>query len=121
ELQPGIHSGQTVNITGAGSASTIIDGQGLSRVLDYDPSVVGGVNASLSGVKITGGHVTTIGGAGVIAGSGHATTRDVLTVDSVVFADNHVVTTATNDPGGGLSFQGGMLSVSNSTFTGNSS
>src|SRR5947209_6264504 len=36
ELQPGVNSGQTVNISGAGSASTIIDGQGLSRVLDYD-------------------------------------------------------------------------------------
>src|SRR5436305_649505 len=37
ELQPGLHSGQTANITGAGAATTIIDGQGLSRVLDYDP------------------------------------------------------------------------------------
>src|SRR3954453_8347843 len=83
ELQPGLHSGQTVNITGAGAATTIIDGQGLSRVLDYDKAVIGGVNASISAVTITGGADHDFGGAGIIAGSGHATTSDVTTIDSV--------------------------------------
>src|SRR4051812_42808114 len=122
ELQPGLVSGQTVNITGAASATTIIDGQGLSRVIDYDKNIVGGVNASISDVTITGGASTTFGGAGIIAGSGHATTADVMTIDNVAFVSNQANANAqsvTNRPGGGLEYQGGKVTITNSTFRDN--
>jgi hypothetical protein len=70
ELDVGLNSGQDVTITGAGAASTVIDAQGQSRVLNFDTNLVGGISASVSGVTITGGSDSTFGGAGIIAGSG---------------------------------------------------
>src|SRR5919199_1522068 len=70
ELQMGKVSGSNITLNGAGSGSTIISGNNASRVFDLDPSIVGGVTTSISGVTITNGAVTTFGGAGIIAGSG---------------------------------------------------
>jgi len=42
EIQLGKVSGSNITLNGAGSASTIIDGNHASRVLDLDPSIVGG-------------------------------------------------------------------------------
>src|SRR3954469_10111316 len=78
ELQMGKVPGSNITLNGAGAASTIIDGGGLSRVFDLDPNVVGGVTTSISGVTITNGADTTFGGAGIIAGSGNKTTKDTL-------------------------------------------
>jgi hypothetical protein len=124
ELQLNKVSGSNVTLTGAGSASTIIDGNHTSRVLDLDPSVVGGVTTAISGVTIRNGRDGTFGGAGLIAGSGHAAALDHLTVSNSVFSNNQAnfaVPTASNKPGGGLSFQGGTLALSNDTFSGNQS
>ncbi|HST47479.1 beta strand repeat-containing protein [Jatrophihabitans sp.] len=121
ELQMGKVSGSNITLTGAGSASTIISGNNASRVFDLDPSVIGGVTTSISGVTITNGAVTTFGGAGIIAGSGNATTRDVLTLSNSVISNNHVNSATTNKYGGGVEFQGGSLTVTNTTFTGNTS
>jgi putative Ig domain-containing protein len=123
ELQMGKVSGSNITLNGAGSASTIIDGTHNSRVLDLDPSVVGGVTTSISGVTITNGRDGTFGGAGVIAGGGHSP-QDHLTVSNSVFSNNQAnfgAQTTSNKPGGGLSFQGGTLSLVNDTFSGNQS
>jgi hypothetical protein len=121
ELQMGKVSGSTITLNGAGAGSTIIDGNGASRVFDLDPSILGGVTTSISGVTITNGAVTTFGGAGIIAGSGHATTKDTLTISNATITNNHVNTTTSNKPGGGVQFEGGSLSITNSTISNNSS
>ena len=121
ELQMGKVSGSSITLTGAGAGSTVISGNNSSRVFDLDPSVVGGVTTAISGVTITAGAVTTFGGAGIIAGSGTATTRDTLTISNSTISNNHVSSTTTNRYGGGVEFQGGSLTVTNTTFSGNSS
>jgi hypothetical protein len=124
ELQVSKVSGSNVSLVGAGSASTIIDGNHNSRVLDFDPSTVGGITNSISGVTITNGRDGTFGGAGVIAGSGNTNTIDTLTVSNSVFSNNQAnfaVPTASNKPGGALEFQTGNLTLTNVTFTGNQS
>ena len=72
ELQAGTHAGQNVTLAGSGAATTIIDAGGQSRVLDFDPNIVGGVAGSVSGLTITGGSDSGFGGAGIIAGSANA-------------------------------------------------
>src|SRR4051794_13182923 len=121
ELQMGKVPGSNITLTGAGAGSTIISGNNASRVFDLDPSVLGGVTTAISGVTITGGAVTTFGGAGVIAGSGNSATKDTLTISNSTISNNHVNSATTNKYGGGVEFQGGSLTVTNSTFSGNTS
>src|SRR4051794_15063048 len=120
ELQMGTVSGSNITLTGAGAGSTIISGNNASRVFNLDPSVIGGVTTSISGVTITGGAVTTFGGAGIIAGSGHATPLDTLTISNSTISNNNVNTTTSNKPGGGISVSGGSLFLTNSTISNNS-
>jgi hypothetical protein len=125
ELDPGVNSGQNLTIDGASAASTIVTAGGASRVLDFDENVVGGVTASISGVTITGGADSTFGGAGIIAGDGgNGTTADSLGIANSIITDNHAngaTPNVTNNPGGGVQFIGGTLSISNSTISSNSS
>jgi hypothetical protein len=123
ELAPGKVSGSNISIVGAGSASTIIDGNHASRVLNIDGPTVGGVTTSISGVTITNGADSTFGGAGVLAGSGTQASTDSLTVSNTVISNNvadAATPTATNKPGGGLAMEGGVLTLTNVTVTGNS-
>ncbi|HEY1621539.1 MAG TPA: immunoglobulin domain-containing protein, partial [Streptosporangiaceae bacterium] len=123
ELDAGINAGQNVTISGAGAASTTISGQGNSRVLNIDENLVGGIAATVSGVTITGGSDSTFGGAGIIAGSGDQSSLDTLTITNCVITGNHAnlaTPTETNNPGGGLQFIGGKLSITGSTFSDNS-
>ena len=123
ELAMGKVAGSNITLTGAGSGSTIIDGNHNSRVFDLDPSVLGGVTTSISGVTITNGRDGTFGGAGIIAGGGH-NAKDHLTIANSVISNNQAnfaAPTTSNKPGGGISFEGGDLSVTNVTFTGNQS
>jgi len=122
ELQMGKVGGSNITLTGAGAASTVIDAGGLSRVFNLDPSIVGGVTTSISGVTISGGSDTgagALGGAGIIAGSSTAATGDHLTVSNSTITNNH--TTGLSNVGGGLQFIGGALSITNSTISSNSS
>ena len=124
ELQPGKVTGSSVNLVGAGSASTILDGAGHSRVLDLDTNIVGGVNNSISGLTITGGADDTFGGAGIIAGSAGSTNSDIVSLDDVVVTGNHANVNspaAAANPGGGILFQGGKLTITNSVISNNSS
>jgi hypothetical protein len=124
ELQLGTNSGQDVTLRGASSAGTIIDGNNASRVLNLDPDLVGGVAVRVSNVTITGGKDETFGGAGIIGGSGDAATPDSLTIDNSVITGN--VANAqnqdrSNNPGGGVQFSGGSLTITSSTISNNSS
>ncbi|GAA1934409.1 hypothetical protein GCM10009797_29740 [Nocardioides hwasunensis] len=124
ELALGRRSGQAITLAGSGSASTIIDADGVSRVLSIDPDVVGGVSVTLSGLTVRSGTdaVDGFGGAGIIAGSGNATTLDDLTLDDVRVTANQAGAngaTSADRPGGGLQFIGGRLTVRNSTFASN--
>jgi hypothetical protein len=119
ELQLGSASGQNVTIVGAGPASTIIDANGASRVLDLDFNITGGVSTSITGVTIENGHDSTYGGAGIIGGSNLATTADQLTLDHVVLTGNQAngaAPTATNNPGGAVQFFGGSLTITDSVI-----
>ncbi len=124
ELLPGKAPGQTVNITGAGAASTIIDGQGLSRVLNIDAQTLGNIKSTLTALTITGGADSTIGAAGILDGSNTTALPDELTLESVTVTGNQAnaqTQTVNNQPGGGLAMIGGHLVVNNSTFTNNGS
>ena len=124
ELQPGLHSGQNVTIAGAGPASTIVDAQHVGRVFDIDMNIVGGVAVSISGLTVTNGVATSIGGGGILAGSASATTADSLTVSNSVISNNesdYGTPTDTGQYGGGLQFEGGSLTLNNVTVSGNQS
>jgi large repetitive protein len=123
ELTPGKGNGSNVSLVGASSASTIIDGNNSSRVLDLDATLTGGVTNSISGLTITGGKDDTFGGAGIIAGSNLNATSDSLTLTNVVVTGNHTNVASpgtTNHTGGGIQFEGGKLTITNSTISNNS-
>ncbi|MGN6605652.1 MAG: beta strand repeat-containing protein, partial [Jatrophihabitans sp.] len=124
ELQAGKVSGSNISIVGAGAGSAVIDGNGASRVFDLDPLAGGGVTTSISNVTITNGVDNTVGGAGILAGSAGLLPVDSLTLTGVVVSNNQAggsAPTNPNLPGAGVSFQGGNLTVSGSTFSGNNS
>jgi hypothetical protein len=121
ELVMGKVSGSNITLTGAGAGSTIISGNNASRVFLLDPTVVGGITTSISGVTITNTAVTQFGGAGILGGSGYTTSRDNLTISNSVISNNHANGTTTNKYGGGVEMQGGSLTITNSTFSGNTS
>lgn len=96
-----------LNITGAGAASTIIDGGGIDRVLDM------GSYQSLifvSNVTITGGNSTAFGGSGI-----YSLDND-LTLTNCVIRDNSLSNGA---PHGGGVFAGGTLHMNSCTVSGN--
>ncbi len=119
ELQMGKVAGSNITLTGAGAASTIINGNNASRVFNLDPNLVGGVITSISGVTITNGSDSTFGGAGIIAGATAQPTGDTLTINNTTFSNNHA--SGGSNVGGALAFAGGNLSISNSTFSTNTS
>jgi predicted secreted protein len=124
ELDLGTKTGQIVTVAGVSAASDVIDGNSAGRVFDLDENQVGNENVTLQNLTVTNGLDNTFGGAGIIAGAGNAS-PDTLTLSTVTVSTNHANTTSpsstsTINPGGGLQFIGGSLTVTNSTFTGNS-
>lgn len=124
ELQLGSAAGQSATISGAGAATTLIDGNNASRVLDLDFNVTGGVTTSITGVTIENGRDDTLGGAGIIGGSNNKTTADHLTLANVRLTGNHAnfaVPTTNNNSGGAVQFFGGSLAITDSQIDLNSS
>jgi hypothetical protein len=119
ELQMGKVSGSNITLNGAGQASTIIDANGLSRVFNLDPNLVGGVTTSISGVTITDGADSVFGGAGIIAGATGMPTGDTLTISNSTISNNHA--SGGSNTGGGVAFAGGNLTITNSTISNNTS
>ncbi|HEX2904674.1 MAG TPA: putative Ig domain-containing protein, partial [Jatrophihabitans sp.] len=124
DLLTGLNSGQNITITGAGSATTVIDANHASRVFNVDSNSVGGITVSISGVTVTNGVASSIGGGGILAGSASASTADSLTISNSVISNNesdYGTPTDTGQPGGGLQFEGGSLTLNNVTVSGNKS
>jgi hypothetical protein len=120
ELQMGNATGQSITIIGAGSGTTIIHQTttGGSRVFKLDPSMLGNIAVSISGVTISGGVGDTYGGGGILGGGrvgGGA--GDSLTINNCVITGN---STTNGNNGGGISWGGGGdLSIQNSTISNN--
>jgi CSLREA domain-containing protein/uncharacterized repeat protein (TIGR01451 family) len=122
-LQVGAVPGETVNI--AGSAATVQQSSLCAEsalincmVFFLDPGAIGGINASISGLTIDGGHTANAGGGGGILGGSLSVTPDITAISDATFTDN----SATGGPaggGGGISYAHGTLTIRNSTFVGN--
>lgn len=121
-LDVGTQPGSVITISGAGTASTVIDGNG-AQALVLDPHILGGVSVTLESLTIRNGSDNTFGGGAIIGGSAYEAAADSLTVRNVAFTDNtaNASGSATNTVGGAIQFVGGTLTIENSTFTGNSS
>jgi hypothetical protein len=122
ELDLGTVVGEVTTIVGTGPGATVIDAGGHSRVLNIDPASVGNVGTALQNITVTGGSDSVFGGAGILAGAA-GSTPDSLTLVGVTVTGNNAgggAASLTNLPGGGLQFIGGRLSITNSTFSNNS-
>lgn len=92
-------------LSGAGTASTIIDGGGVDRVLDIDPSGAG-VNVSIANLTVRGGNAAGEAGGGI---RNHGT----LSLNNVTLASN-----SSGVNGGGL-LNLGTLTLTNTTVSAN--
>ncbi|WP_433076804.1 fibronectin type III domain-containing protein [Dactylosporangium sp. CA-052675] len=113
-----------LTVTGAGPGSTVVDGGAADRVFNLDPTEAGAVDVTLSGLTIRNGRGTDgVGGGGILAGAPAAATPDSLTLSDcrVTGNVNDASASRTNAPGGGVAMAGGSLSVSDCTFSANSS
>jgi uncharacterized repeat protein (TIGR01451 family)/CSLREA domain-containing protein len=94
-----------LTLSGAGSASTIIDGGGVDRVLDIDPSGAG-VSVTIANLTVRGGNAPGEAGGGI-------RNRGTLSLANVVLASN-----SSGINGGGL-LNLGTLTLANTTVSGN--
>jgi CSLREA domain-containing protein len=102
---------ESVTIAGAGSAVTIIDGNGAQmqdRVFDVQSS---SASVTLSGLTIRNGQTYPVGRA---YGGGIYNEGSALSLNDVVIANNSAYT-----GGGGLYSDGGSVSLTNSTIRNN--
>jgi hypothetical protein len=121
---------QTMTIMGAGAASTIIRQTGTGpandgdRVMCMDEPFTLNLIYTFSGVTMVGGRDgtaagtgTALGGGGIIGGE----KGNVLTMSSMVLANNQVtVLGSANLGGGGIQWTGGDLNITNCTLGGTS-
>ena len=104
-------------IAGAGAATTIIQQTTANdRVIEVNPDLLSGFDFAISGVTITGGKETTaVGGGGIISGS----INNTVSVTNCVISGNSATGVGTLG-GGGILHTGGSLTISGTTFSGNS-
>jgi hypothetical protein len=126
----------TLTLTGAGARSTTIDAGGIDRVLN----IQGGATANVSGFTITGGNDTVGSGGGGIANWGTlhldastVTGNTTTDVGGGIYEDSNVPdgttsltvthSTISNNTssyyGGGMDFDGGDATISDTTIVGN--
>ena len=115
ELQLGLVPGSNISIIGTGTAASAIIEQtdGVNRVLNFDPNLVGNVTGAVVNVTVTGGKVSSLGGGGMLAGF----IGDSYTISNAVFTNN--TSSGTSASGGGINLRGGSLSMTNCTITDN--
>lgn len=118
-LTMGTDPGTTLHLTASGGRP-IIQGNGSTQLLTIDPGILGGVDVDIDGFEFRGGRDALFGGGAIIAGSFDAADPDTLVINDTVFTDNRS-TGGTANPGGAIQFIGGDLTITDSTFTGNSS
>ncbi len=121
-----------LTISGAGAATTIIDANGLDRVLDIQAQG----SLSLQGVTVRGGFVTGGSGGGINMLNGNLTVTDsVVTQNSSnagggiaqlgsspqIVINNSTINanTSVNGPGGGLFINAANLQITDSVISGN--
>ncbi len=114
----------SVTIQGAGSASTIINANGLDRALYVLGSGSTVPVVSISGVTIEGGRAPDASSLGPNNGGGIEVSDATLTVDQSVIENNRTGNgTGTSNSyagrGGGINVDGGTLTVTNSIITAN--
>ena len=111
---------QNISFIGtAGAGSTTITITGSDRIMNIGDGSVAGVVTSVQGITFSNVNFSLdfFGGAGIIAGGPSCS----LTVSNCVFTNCKVVAAATGGSGGAISMQGGgTLTITGSTFTGNS-
>jgi hypothetical protein len=109
--------GNNTIIAGAGAATTIISQtQPNDRVLEVNPDLLASFNFDISGVTISGGKETTaVGGGGIISGS----INNTMSVTNCVISGNSATGLGTLG-GGGILHTGGSLTITGTTFSGNS-
>jgi hypothetical protein len=110
-------TGNNTTISGAGAAATIIQQtQPNDRVLEINPFLLASFNFAISGVTISGGKETTgVGGGGIVAGS----INNTMSVTNCVISGNSATGVGTFG-GGGIMNQGGSLTLTGTTLSGNS-
>ncbi len=108
--------GSTVNpsltITGAGAASTIVNGNQLARVL----TILDGAMVAISGVTITNG----LGGGGSAGGALAAGGGAILTTGTLALTDCVVSASVSSNGGGGI-WNSGALTLLRAQVIGNTS
>jgi len=116
-----------VNISGAGAATTIVDGGALDRVFH----VVGAVDVEMSGLTVRNGYFAVAGG---IFNAGTLTLSNSRVSDNSAFAGGGIRSSGTlilthstvsgniayNNAGGIYNDRGGALTLDDSTVSGNS-
>ncbi len=96
---------ENVTITGTGTASTVIDGGGVDRIFDIDPSAAG-IAVTISDLTIQNGNIPGESGGG-IRNSG------TLTLDNTTLSGN------VSGIDGGALLNLGTLTLTSSTVSGN--
>jgi hypothetical protein len=114
------NNAQNITIIGAGSSSTIINMTSTAQdriFLINPPGTIPNVSCSISGIKFTGGNLTSDPyGGGAIVGGGPG---NVITITNCAF-ENNSVALAGSQGGGALNFQGGgSVSIDQCSFTNN--
>ena len=109
--------GNNTIIAGAGATTTIIQQTTANdRVIEVNPDLLSGFDFAISGVTITGGKETTaVGGGGIISGS----INNTVSVTNCVISGNSATGAGTLG-GGGMLHTGGSLTITGTTFLGNS-
>ena len=122
-----------LTLIGAGTASTIIDGGGVDRVLDIDPSGAG-VSVTISNLTVRGGNAAGQAGGGIrnlgtlslsnvtlAANSSGVNGGGLLNLGTLTLTNTTVSgNTAGTDGGGIYNSGGGTLTITASTLSGNS-
>lgn len=118
-------TGYSLSIIGAGASSTIIQQtDGKDRIFEEDFALAGSNPLTIENVTLAGGNCSNtstndcgFGGGAVIAGG---LAGDDVTVTNVVMSNNATAAPAAgSQDGGALNFAGPNLTITNSTFSGN--
>lgn len=105
---------QNVTISGPGASAISISGGGTTEIF----YVNAGVTATISGLTLTDGAAASCGKGGDVCG-GAITNEGTLTIAGDAFANNVANPNAYGEGGAIYTDVGATLTVSNSTFTGN--
>jgi hypothetical protein len=124
ELQVGIQPGNNITISGAGQGSTIIQQtNGKDRLIEQDEEFQGSIPITIQNLTLTGGDCTDASGldcvdsgGGAILGGG---TGDNMTITNVTLSNNQSNPSGEDENGGAITYVGGTLTVTGSTFSSN--